>query len=125
MHIFKLANVSALLGLVLINSALAAEPVKCPGVSDIQAQQEDSIITCADGNCALSLENHRYDTEVMWHFTMIVPASSNDEAEGKVKDAMKSLAYASGPAKDSDGNTVCKYNNSYGFESSATYIPAQ
>jgi hypothetical protein len=125
MHIFKLANVSAILGLVLVNTALAAEPVKCPGVSDIQAQQDDKIITCTDGDCIFSMENHRFDTDVMWHFSMHIPAASNDEAESKAADAMKSLAYASGPAKDSDGNTVCKYNNSYGFDSHADYIPAQ
>jgi hypothetical protein len=121
MHIFKPASISALLSLICVNSALAAVPPKCPGASDIQAQEEDNKIQCTGTDCTFDMEKHRFDTDLYWHFFMKLKADNADDAAKKSSDALKSLAYQSGPTEETSDLYFCRYTNSYGFEAIAAY----
>jgi hypothetical protein len=123
MNILKPASISTLLSLICVNSALAASvvPPKCPGASDIQAQEENHKILCTGTNCTFDMEKHRFDTDLYWHFFMHLTANSSDEAATKASDALKSLAYQSGPTEETSDLYFCRYTNSYGFEAIATY----
>ncbi|MES2218182.1 MAG: hypothetical protein V4501_07210 [Pseudomonadota bacterium] len=121
MSILKSASVSSFLSLFLVNSAFAVVPPKCPGASDIQAQEENNTVTCVADECTYSMENHRFDTDLYWHFFMKFKAASIDEAKTKASDALKSLAIQSGPTEEHSDLYFCRYTNSYGFEAIAAY----
>jgi hypothetical protein len=124
MHIFKAASLSAIMSAALVNVALAADaPPKCPGAKDIAAQKDNNSITCSLGTCTYTMEKHRFDTDLYWEFVMKAKAATPDEAKSKIDDALDSLAYESGPTQELLGNYYCRYTNSYGFESIATYAP--
>ena len=123
MRFIKTLGLSATLGMLLANTAFA-DPDKCPGAADIQAQVANKSSTvCNNGNCTFSLENHRYDTDLYWHFYITLAAGSTQEATSKAEDATKSLAYQSGPTevKDKDDLWYCHYSNSYGYEAIAAF----
>jgi hypothetical protein len=111
---------ASLISVSLLNVSYA-DPVKCPGATDIQAQGEEYQVTCKGEDCNFSLPNHRYDTDLYWHFFINLKASSSGEAETRSKDALKSLIYQSGPTKEKDDLWFCHYGNSYGYEAIAAY----
>ena len=121
MNILKPASISALLSLICVNSALAVVPPKCPGASDIQAQEDTNTIQCTGTDCTFDMEKHRFDTDLYWHFFMKLTAESAADAKTKASDALKSLAYQSGPTEETSDLYFCRYTNSYGFESIAAY----
>ena len=141
MHIFKLASFSTIVGLAIANSAFATTgptdpespvpniPTVCPSVLEILKLKGDSKSECktdklhTNSKCTYSIADHRFATDNMWHFFMHLDAEDADAASMKAEDALATLAYASGPTKETDNLYFCKYTNGFNYEAIAAWSP--
>jgi hypothetical protein len=120
MNIFNSICISSLTALALITTAHADwPPYQCPSVQQIQTAANDETrqtkTRCNQSDCTFDIFKPVIGN---WYFFMNLTANPTN-AKSKALDALKTLAYKSGPTFETRVYYICRYVNSAGYETKA------